>query len=565
LDFNPSKEKRLGSKINPGKLIKKAHKSWEQLKRHDPDVEISNEVTEHLLVSNSSALCGVSLEELEEIFRPFDDKASFVFFPSKRSYSFVSFSSKERASTAREALNGVAPVQLKVSHQPFVISYVKQCERTELSVISLVLPTGSGEWKSEPLKHRDVIHYGYKFDYSANSAFIPTNPIPEAVNRLTDRIVDDGLINFRLDQVTINVYKPGQGIPSHYDTHSAFEDTIVCLSMCSDIVMEFKDGANSSRICPVLLKRRSLCIMKGESRYRWKHGIVNRRYDINPITHRVMPRELRVSITLRKIRREPCQCQFKEYCDWDRGGEMGVPSDEISARKVESLYVNGVYECIASHFDETRFSSWRAVNRFMSAVSPYSVVYDVGCGNGKYLAKNDNLLKIGCDMSQMLCQIVSAKGFMIIRADALCLPFREDADAVLSIAVLHHMASLSRRQKAIREILRVLKPGGKACISVWALDQSNSEYSKMRRHKDSSLDGKQSGRLKIHDGREFIQQDLLVPWQIEHRDETYFRYYHVFTEGEIEELIRSVGGCQIDSVEKEQGNYVAVITKLQKD
>ncbi|VDM56986.1 unnamed protein product, partial [Angiostrongylus costaricensis] len=558
--------KRLGSKINPGKLLKKAHKSWEQLKRHDPDVEISDEVTEHLLVSNSSALCGVSLEELEEIFRPFDDKASFVFFPCKRSYSFVSFSSKERASAAREALNGVAPVQLKVSHQPFVISYVKQCERTGLPFISLVLLLQRFFYfPAEPLKHRDVVHYGYKFDYSANSAFIPTNPIPEAVNRLIDRIIDDGLINFRLDQVTINVYKPGQGIPSHYDTHSAFEDTIVCLSMCSDIVMEFKDGANSSRICPVLLKRRSLCIMKGESRYRWKHGIINRRYDINPITHRVMPREFRVSITLRRIRREPCECQFKEYCDWDRGGEMGVPFDEISARRVESLYVNGVYECIASHFDETRFSSWRAVNRFMSAVPPYSVVYDVGCGNGKYLAKSDNLLKIGCDMSQMLCQIVSAKRFMVIRADALCLPFREGADAVLSIAVLHHMASLSRRQTAIREILRVLKPGGKACISVWALDQSNSEYSKMRRHKDSSLGEKQSRRLKIHDGREFIQQDLLVPWQIEHKDETYFRYYHVFAEGEIEELIRSVGGCQIDSVEKEQGNYIAVITKLQKD
>ncbi|KAJ1352106.1 2OG-Fe(II) oxygenase super [Parelaphostrongylus tenuis] len=325
--------------------------------------------------------------------------------------------------------------------------------------------------------------------------------------------------------------------------------------MCSDVVMEFKDGANSSRICPVLLKRRSLCVMKGESRYRWKHGIVNRKYDINPVTHRVIPRDIRVSITLRKVRREPCQCQYKEYCDWDRGGEMAVPSDELSARRVEDVYVNGVYECIASHFDETRFSSWKGVKRFLSAVPPYSVVYDVGCGNGKYLANNDNLLKIGCDMSQVLCEIVNAKGFMVIRANALCLPFREGADAVLLIAVLHHMASSVRRQTAIREILRVLKPGGKACISVWSMDQCNSEYSKMRRHKDSLPKEKQSDRLKIHDGKEFVQQDLLVPWQVEHKDATYFRYYHVFAEGEMEELIRSVGGCQIDSVEKEQDHF----------
>ncbi|KAJ1352105.1 2OG-Fe(II) oxygenase super [Parelaphostrongylus tenuis] len=79
--FNPSKEKRLGAWIDRRKLSRKAHKSWEQLKRHDPDVEISDEATEHLLVSNSSALCGVTLEELEEIFRPFDDEASLCFSP----------------------------------------------------------------------------------------------------------------------------------------------------------------------------------------------------------------------------------------------------------------------------------------------------------------------------------------------------------------------------------------------------------------------------------------------------------------------------------------------------
>ncbi|KAK6009915.1 hypothetical protein OSTOST_25126, partial [Ostertagia ostertagi] len=179
--------------------------------------------------------------------------------------------------------------------------------------------------------------------------------------------------------------------------------------MCSDVVMEFKDGANSARIYPVLLKRRSLCLIKGESRYRWKHGIVNRKHDINPVTHRVTRRQLRVSITLRKIRHERCQCQFKEFCDWDRGGEMAVPSDDNSAERIERLYVNGVYESIASHFDETRFSSWTGVKRFLSSLPDFSLVYDVGCGNGKYLILEDNLCKIGCDMSQMLCEIAGAK------------------------------------------------------------------------------------------------------------------------------------------------------------
>ncbi|KAK5968657.1 Alkylated DNA repair protein alkB 8 [Trichostrongylus colubriformis] len=290
--------------------------------------------------------------------------------------------------------------------------------------------------------------------------------------------------------------------------------------------------------------------------------IVNRKHDINPVSHRVTRRQLRVSITLRRIRHEPCQCNFKEFCDWDRGGEMAVPSDNTSAERIERLYVNGVYESIASHFDETRFSHWSGVKRFLSSLPDFSLVYDVGCGNGKYLVMEDSLCKIGCDMSQQLCEIAGAKGCMVVRADGLCLPFREEADAVLSIAVLHHMALLSRRQKLVKEILRVLKMGGKACITVWSMDQSNSEYAKMRENKDSNIDAHQSERLLIHDGKEFIQQDMLVPWRIDGTGETFLRYYHVFAEGEMEELLSSVDGCRIDSIEKEQGNYIAVITKV---
>ena len=54
-----------------------------------------------------------------------------------------------------------------------------------------------------------------------------------------------------------------------------------------------------------------------------------------------------------------------------------------------------------------------------------------------------------------LCSITSKKGCQVVRSDALHLPFREGADAVICIAVLHHMSSQSRRQKLISEIVRV--------------------------------------------------------------------------------------------------------------
>ncbi|KHJ97328.1 methyltransferase domain protein [Oesophagostomum dentatum] len=513
--YNPSKERRVGCKLDPGKILRKTHKCWEQLRRHDPDVEISEEVTEHLFVSNSSVLCGVSLEELEEIFQPFDANASFTVFPNKsspfRSYSFVSFSTKEQAEAAREALHGTIPAQLRVSHQPFLISYVHQLpsgviadnaakpgdlfltedyisEEEEKALTDMIL----GNEDANALKHRAVIHYGYEFDYSQNAAFKPTKPIPPLINKLIDKLVADSHVTVRPDQVTVNVYEPGQGIPSHYDRHSSFEDPIVCLR------------------------------------------IVNRKHDINPLTHRVVPRRLRISVTFRKTRHEPCQCPYKEFCDWDREGEMAVPSDDKSALRLENQYVSEVYESIASHFDETRLSGWTGVKKFMNSLPAFSVVYDVGCGNGKYLLPNDNLLKIGCDRSQMLCEIVQKKGCMVVRADALSLPFREGADAVLSIAVLHHIASPQRRRNMIAEILR-----------------------------DSVIEevAKETSRLKVHDGKEFVQQDLLVPWRIDEKGETFMRYYHVFEEGEMDELLRSVNGCHIESIEKEQGNYIAVIAK----
>jgi hypothetical protein len=56
------------------------------------------------------------------------------------------------------------------------------------------------------------------------------------------------------------------GIPPHVDTHSAFEDPILSLSLGSSIVMEFRH--QDGQAVPVLLPCRSLLIMSGEARYR---------------------------------------------------------------------------------------------------------------------------------------------------------------------------------------------------------------------------------------------------------------------------------------------------------
>lgn len=70
--------------------------------------------------------------------------------------------------------------------------------------------------------------------------------------------------------------------------------------------------------------------------------------------------------------------------------------------------------------------------------------------------------------------------------DNLNLPFRDQGfDAIISIGVIHHFSTKERRIRAIKEMARVLAPGGQLMIYVWAMEQKN---------------------------RRFEKQDVLVPW-----------------------------------------------------
>ena len=82
------------------------------------------------------------------------------------------------------------------------------------------------------------MHFGYTFSYESNSA-LTAGPfpakIPELCEKVIDRLMAANFAQVRPDQITVNLYEPGQGIPFHTDTHSAFEDAIVSLSLFSPV------------------------------------------------------------------------------------------------------------------------------------------------------------------------------------------------------------------------------------------------------------------------------------------------------------------------------------------
>lgn len=69
------------------------------------------------------------------------------------------------------------------------------------------------------LKHRSVLHYGYRFDYTTCAVDLTPLPqnIPVQFMDLVERLLQQNIIRQLPDQLTVNQYQPGQGKVEHLD------------------------------------------------------------------------------------------------------------------------------------------------------------------------------------------------------------------------------------------------------------------------------------------------------------------------------------------------------------
>lgn len=404
---------------------------------------------------------GLSQEVLVEHFIKYGPIEEVVMLPGK-SCCFVVFKDIQSAEHAFKNAHG--KLNLAQNNKPLYLSYIEAiplefskpiCSGKPPGLIiienfvtedeeNLLLSLNDFSFESNSMKHRKVKHYGYEFRYDTNNVDKDkplSQSIPQECNFLWERLE---ITPFRPDQLTINHYSPGQGIPPHVDTHSAFEDPIVSLSLGDSVVMDFKNDKNEHR--SVFLPRRSLLVMSGESRYNWTHGITPRKMDLvsagSGLT--VRKRETRVSFTFRKVREGECDCCFVNMCDSykQKIAKTKEMIDENLAVKLESQHVHQVYENVAGHFSETRSKLWPSVVQFVQSLEAGSFLIDVGCGNGKYLGANSNVLEVGCDRSTNLLAICNSRSYEVFCCDCLSIPLKDNSvDAVISIAVIHHLAN----------------------------------------------------------------------------------------------------------------------------
>ena len=127
---------------------------------------------------------------------------------------------------------------------------------------------------------------------------------------------------------------------------------------------------------------------------------------------------------------------------------------------------------------------------------------------------------------------------------------------------------------ALKEIVRVLKPGGRALITVWAKEQEMgnkkstyiSKSNKSTTNETCPVHGAKqtttttTEEIVIHKPRtEFQQPDCLVPWN--KPTETFLRYYHVFAQNELEHILSHIRQVRIVESYNDDGNWCVIFMK----
>ena len=158
-------------------------------------------------------------------------------------------------------------------------------------------------------------------------------------------------------------------------------------------------------------------------------------------------------------------------------------------------------------------------------------ILDLGCGSGRNFAKIDGVI-YGVDFSEKMLKYAREYAdknninVKLRKAPAYGLPFQDNFfDSAIFIASLHCIETAKKREKTLKELLRVLKPNSEAIISVWDYNQ------------------------KKFNGKE---KESFILW--EHNGEKYRRYYYLYDKKEIIGLLNSVGFKLIKVMDKENSS-----------
>lgn len=209
---------------------------------------------------------------------------------------------------------------------------------------------------------------------------------------------------------------------------------------------------------------------------------------------------------------------------------------EIAAKILKEMEAG--YDLIADKFSQTRKHFWRGMEFMGDYVQDGDKVLDFGCGNGRILElfSGKKIEYTGVDVSEKLIEIAKARHSMssdykfqkISGSDRL--PFTDNYfNSVYSIAVFHHLPGRELRKATVKELYRVLTPGGKIIVTVWNLFQ--------RKYVKNLL----SNWLSKLKGKSNLDwNDCLISFT-DNQGQIFQRFHHAFTKRELKHLFVEAG------------------------
>ena len=214
----------------------------------------------------------------------------------------------------------------------------------------------------------------------------------------------------------------------------------------------------------------------------------------------------------------------------------------------------------AEEFLATRAAPWPGWRRLLphleEAPSRSFRILDLGCGNGRLGAWLGELLLrphtyTGLDrslplLSQARHQFARSRAPARFQVDLVvsngAIPCRDGAyDAVLALALLHHLPSFALRRALIEDALRVVRKGGLLALSFWQF--ADDERFERRRWSWEELDSGSPTRI---DPAQLEDGDWLLIWGERSASVPAVRYCH---HASPEEAARLVADLPLELIE----------------